>query len=523
MQQNDLINREFGDYHILRKIGGGAMADVYLAEQRSLGRRVAVKILKPELAGDETYIRRFVQEARAIAALTHPNLVQIYQADRLDGYWFIAQEYVQGQSLHQLIQRNGPLPFKRVADILWGISSALEKASQTGIVHRDIKPDNILLGDNGEVKLADFGLARVNDSIGKPGATTLTQVGMTLGTPLYMSPEQAQGKTLDARSDMYSLGITAYHALAGQVPFRGETALSVALMHVNEQPESLEKLRPDVPPPLARLVHRMIEKQPESRFQSFYDLQLDLRGLYTVYLNDDQAATRLTGWNQMRLSRSDEHLLLAAEKLQRVMSQESRLGGRSWSVIRWIGTVLAVIFSAFALGFWRMDSMSSPLHEPTSSILSKRDTVEEQWVYACLLASVDAWPIDAWQSVIDNFPEDNYLWERKAKRQMIRYYFHGGYGLQGDTVNSLPIFREFAELSDLDSEDLALGLAGLAWCAAENRDNMDAALDYLRRLYEVDFSYSDELLIQILDAANKTIQRKQAPSKNGRKSVAETE
>ncbi|MDR1962294.1 MAG: serine/threonine protein kinase [Planctomycetaceae bacterium] len=504
MYNNDLTNREFGDYHLLRKIGGGAMAEVYLAEQRSLGRRVAVKILKPELAHDETYIKRFVREAKAIAALNHPNLVQIFQTDCFEGYWFIAQEYVQGQTLQELIRREGALSFQRAADILWNIASALEKAAQTGIVHRDIKPDNILLGDNGDVKVTDFGLARVGDSGGTAtAATALTQIGMTLGTPLYMSPEQAQGKLLDHRSDLYSLGITIYHALAGQPPFRGDTALSVALQHVNQQPELLEKLRPDIPPPLARIVHRMIEKLPEKRFQSFYDVQLELRELYTVYLNDKEAAVRLGGWDRFFIGRTDQRLLATTEKLQRILQKEDQLKKRQHRFrYFWLLIFPMVFLIGLTLGFFRVYSMPNPLEKPVSTRITKRNTVSEQWVYACILNTTDAW-----QSILDYFPEEEYFWGRKAKRQLIRCYFHEG--TQGDTVHSLPIFQEFADFSDIEIEDQVLGLAGLAWCSAENQDNMETAKEYLRRLYELNFSYSDPLLIQILDAAHKTIQRKE--------------
>lgn len=504
MQTNNLVNREFGDYHILRKIGSGAMAEVYLAEQRSLGRRVALKILKSEFSQDETYVKRFVREARAIARLTHPNLVQIFQADCIDGYWFIAQEYVQGQTLQKLIQMGGSVPFQRVADILWQISSSLDKASEAGIVHRDVKPDNILLGDNGDVKIADFGLARL---IGTGDTSlALTQTGMTLGTPLYMSPEQAQGKSLDLRSDMYSLGITCYHALAGRPPFRGETALAVALQHVNEDSDPLVKLRPDIPPPLARIVHRMIEKSPEDRFQSFQEVQRELRSFYSVFLHDEEAASRLTDWNRFPMGRSDEMLLATTEKLGRVMQRERRLAGKKGRKRRWTLLLLVLFLCGFGLGFLRVYSMSDPLHQPVPGRITRRDTIEEQWVYACMLDNVDAW-----QSVIDYYPESNDYWGSKAKRQLARLYFQ-----EGDTRSAFPIFREFSELSDVYVDDLALGLVGRAWYLAEVQDNMNLPLEYLRQLHELDFPYNDLLIIQILDATNKTIQEKKtrAPSES---------
>lgn len=505
MDENDLTNRQFGDYHILRRIGGGAMAEVYLAEQRSLGRRVALKILKPELAADETYLKRFVREARAIAQLVHPNLVQIYQADCIDGFWFIAQEYVSGQTLQQLVRRGGPLSAKRVADILWQVSAALDCAAESGVVHRDIKPDNILLGDNGDVKVADFGLARVIDSQ-EQSSLALTQVGMTLGTPLYMSPEQAQGKPLDHRSDMYSLGITCYFALNGQPPFHGDTALAVAIQHINQPPKSLETLRPDVPPPLVRIIHRMIEKEPKDRYQTFHDVQLELRSLYTVSLNDKEAESRLTDWNRFRMNRSDQQLLLTTEKLQRMMLKEKSLKKRKrfWSIGLFL--LLALFgLAGFTLGYWHSASKPGLLREPDSSSVMPQPTVEEQWVYACLANTPEAW-----YAVIDHFPDEENTWGRKAKRQLIRFYFHQGE--RGNTLDSFPLFQEFAAFSDVDVGDQALGLAGLAWCFAENQDNMNIPLDYLRRLYELPVPYSDSLVMQILDAAHKAIQRKNNPS-----------
>lgn len=500
MHENDLTNREFGDYHILRRIGSGAMAEVYLAEQRSLGRRVALKILKRELAADETYRKRFIREARAIARLVHPNLVQIYQADCLDGYWFIAQEYVAGQTLQNLIQRGGPQSARRVADILWQVAAALDCAAQAGVVHRDVKPDNILLGDQGDVKVADFGLARVGGTEDST-ALTLTQTGMTLGTPLYMSPEQAQGKALDHRSDMYSLGITCYHALTGQPPFRGETALAVALQHVNQQPESLEKIRPDLPPALVRIVHRMIEKDPEDRFQTFHDIQLELRNLFTVSLHDEGASSRLTDWNRFQISKTDEMLLLTTEKLQHVMQRESEIKKKRRSGLTALVFLFILFPAGFALGYWHYASLPGLLREPKQTSIVRKPTVQEQWVYACLLDTPEAW-----YAVIEYFPEEEYLWGRKAKRQLIRYFFHQGD--QGDTLGPLPIFQEFYGYSNVDVEDRALGLAGLAWCYAENQDDMSIPLNYLNQLYMLRFSYSDPLIVQILDAAQKTIQRK---------------
>ncbi|HEY2760492.1 MAG TPA: serine/threonine-protein kinase, partial [Pirellulales bacterium] len=259
----DLSGRQLGDYRLLRRLGRGAMADVYLAEQGSLRRQVALKILKRELAADETYVRRFDMEAQAAASLVQANIVQIYEVGFIDPWHYIAQEYVEGQNVAQYLQRHGTLDFKLAMAVLRQVTAALCKAADRGIVHRDIKPENIMLAKSGEVKVADFGLARIG-----AGEETmkLTQVGITMGTPLYMSPEQVEGRQLDPRSDIYSLGITCYHMLAGQPPFRGDTALSVALQHVRTQPERLENLRSDIPPALSRVVHKMLSKDPAERY-----------------------------------------------------------------------------------------------------------------------------------------------------------------------------------------------------------------------------------------------------------------
>ena len=217
-------------YQLLRRLGQGAMAEVYLAEQISLRRQVAFKVLRANLATDATYVQRFHQEARAAAQLVHANIVQIYEVGCVDGVHFIAQEYVQGLNLAELLARRGRPTCAGRLDIMRQVAAALHKAAEHGIVHRDIKPENIMLAASGEVKVADFGLARLYSQDATP--TNLTQVGVTMGTPLYMSPEQVEGRPLDPRSDIYSLGVTCYQMLTGEPPFRGETALSVAVQHL---------------------------------------------------------------------------------------------------------------------------------------------------------------------------------------------------------------------------------------------------------------------------------------------------
>ena len=225
------------------------MADVYLAEQLRLRRLVAVKILKPELADDQTYLQRFEREAQAAASLVHANIVQIHEVGHADGLHYIVQEYIAGLDLRQWMVRHGPADLVQAVSIMRQVAAALAKAADEGVVHRDIKPENILLTSSGEVKVADFGLARLTQ---QPDSTDLTQVGMTMGTPLYMSPEQVEGKSLDCRSDIYSFGVTCYHMLSGNPPFIAETALGVAVQHLKKEPQPLESLRGDLPPACAR-------------------------------------------------------------------------------------------------------------------------------------------------------------------------------------------------------------------------------------------------------------------------------
>ena len=258
----DLSGRVLGDFCLLRKLGKGGMAEVYLAEQTSLRRQVAIKIMRPDFVTDPQYVKRFRHEASAAGGLNHPNIVQVYMIGEQDGIHFISQEYVQGRNLKEFITRKGPLEVPIALHVLKQVAAALQVAADKGIVHRDIKPENILLTKKGEAKVADFGLAQL--TLGGE-RVELTQVGVTMGTPLYMSPEQVNGKPLDARSDIYSLGVMAWHMLAGHPPFTGETALAVAVKHLNEQPPSLADIRPDVPVGVRTLIERMMSKKKEDR------------------------------------------------------------------------------------------------------------------------------------------------------------------------------------------------------------------------------------------------------------------
>jgi serine/threonine-protein kinase len=259
----DLSGRSLGGYRLAHRLGSGAMADVYLAEQTSLGRQVAVKVLRPGTARHAAAVERFEQEARAAASLVHGHIVQIHEVACIDGVHFLAEEYVAGPSLKAWLHFRGPLDARQAIWVLNQVGSALVRAAEQGIVHRDIKPENLLLTLAGDVKVADFGLARVLSE-----SLDLTQDGMTLGTPLYMSPEQGEGRPVDARSDLYSLGATLHHLLAGQPPYSGPSAVSVVMAHIREPLVPLATRRPDLPAGLCDIVDRLLAKELGDRFQS---------------------------------------------------------------------------------------------------------------------------------------------------------------------------------------------------------------------------------------------------------------
>jgi serine/threonine-protein kinase len=259
-----------GRYRPTRRIGGGGMADVYLAEDLVLGRLVAVKVLRRELALDAQFVERFDTEARAAASLSHPNIVAIHDRGRSGEPWYIVMEYVSGETLKQRVRRVGALPCREAVAIAVDVLGALQAAHDRGIVHRDVTAQNVLLGDDGRVRVADFGIARI-------GASSLTKTGMTLGTSLYLSPEQARGLVADARSDVYGAGVVLYEMLTGRVPFDGDTEVAIAWQHVHEAPPRPRELQASVPAALEAVVLRALAKDPGERFQTAAEFAAALR------------------------------------------------------------------------------------------------------------------------------------------------------------------------------------------------------------------------------------------------------
>ncbi|HEU6445607.1 MAG TPA: Stk1 family PASTA domain-containing Ser/Thr kinase, partial [Gaiellaceae bacterium] len=268
-----LINTLFdGRYRILRRLGSGGMANVYLAQDEELGRHVAIKILNDRHASDDSFVERFRREAKNAAGLSHPNIVSIYDRGEAEGTYYIAMEYLEGRSLKDRIVAEGPLPIDAAIDAARQILRALGFAHRGGVVHRDVKPHNVLLAqDSGErrYKVTDFGISRTS-------ASQMTEAGSIVGTAQYLSPEQARGAPVDQRSDIYSVGIVLYELLTGKLPFTGETPLEIAMKHLSEIPKPPSSLRPEVTPDLDMVVLRALAKDPAERFESAEEMDEEL-------------------------------------------------------------------------------------------------------------------------------------------------------------------------------------------------------------------------------------------------------
>jgi beta-lactam-binding protein with PASTA domain/predicted Ser/Thr protein kinase len=259
-----------GRYELDGVLGHGGMAEVFLGTDRVLGRRIAIKVLSDRFARDGSFVARFRREAQSAAALNHPNVVSVFDTGSDDGTHFIVMEYVRGKTLSEVIRADAPLMPERAAEIAQGVAQALAFAHRGGIIHRDVKPGNIMLTPTGDVKVMDFGIARATAS------ESLTQTATVLGTATYFSPEQAQGEPVDARSDIYSLGIVLYEMLTSQPPFAGDSAVTIAYKHVREDPVPPRQLNSDVPAGLDAIVMKCLAKNPANRYQTVEELLQDL-------------------------------------------------------------------------------------------------------------------------------------------------------------------------------------------------------------------------------------------------------
>ena len=268
-------------YELGRQLGTGGMARVYLARDRKLGREVAVKVLAERYAADPSFVERFRREATSAAGLNHPNIVAVYDRGEVDGSYFIVMEYLPGHDLKREIRERAPISSTEAIDIELQLLSALAAAHKRDVIHRDVKPQNVMFTDDGRVKVTDFGIARA-------GGPQMTEVGLIIGTAQYLSPEQAQGKEVTPASDCYSAGIVLYEMLTGRLPFDGDRPVTVALKQVNETPQDPRVFQPDIPPRLAAVVMRALEKRPEDRFMHAEDFTRALQRVRAEIIGDDE-------------------------------------------------------------------------------------------------------------------------------------------------------------------------------------------------------------------------------------------
>jgi serine/threonine protein kinase len=462
-RSKDLSHLRIGEFLLLRRLGSGGMADVYLAEQTSLGRQVAVKVLKNDAtvgaSTPEVLLKRFEQEARAAGGLSHPNIVQVITTGRENDVSYIVQEYVPGLNLSQWMRKHGAPEYGIGLQWMLQITAALRAAGEAGVVHRDVKPENIMVTRTNTVKVTDFGLAQLNQPA--TPRMNLTQAGTTMGTPWYMSPEQIQGEKLDARSDQYSFGVTCYHMFSGQPPFPGKNAVTVAVQHLKEEPPPLQSRRADLPRELCDVIHRMIKKSPADRFQTADELESALQRLTRIPVNSRMGSP--TDWiARLNAARPDGRGALVAFAL--------------------------LFLAAYAVGRQAERPLRLP-PTPAPAEIPKESTPVRQYALAMLQSDRSA----AWEAVISGFPDSD-----EADLARIRLGLCHLTAVVPDETKAIEAFRNLQQkgLISPDKRHLVvLGLLGQIYVLSylPERPGADAALRSDER---------DRLTVELRDLLN---------------------
>ncbi len=343
-QEGQLIDNR---YRVERKLGSGGMADVYLAKDETLGRRVALKVLLKRFVDDEQFVERFRREAKSAAGLNHPNLVSIYDWGQIGPLYYIVMEYVEGETLKDLIRRRDRLAGGEAVAIALELLAAVDFAHAHHVVHRDIKSQNILIDRAGKVKVTDFGIARAGDS-------SMTEAGSILGTAQYLAPEQARGEAVDERTDLYSVGVVLYEMLTGTVPFKGDSAVSVALKHVNELPREPAELVPGLPYSLNQIVLKALAKSPDRRYSSAAEFGRDLRSAQVggplVAATFDFASERTQVLAPLAVGREGETQVMARDALATTQGDRGKRKRSPWPFI--LIALLVLIAAGAAWGLY---------------------------------------------------------------------------------------------------------------------------------------------------------------------------
>lgn len=468
-----------GAYCIERLIASGGMADVYYAIHQQLHRPAAIKILRPSLATDEVHLQRFLQEARATASLVHPNIVQVYDVGQDGEHRYIAQEFIPGSNLRQYLtgpavdsvghpqlseqaianppggaQAARQLSICETLSVLLQVLAALKKSAASGIVHRDIKPENIMLTQDGDVKVADFGLARLLQT----DDPHLTRAGTTLGTPMYMSPEQIQEGHVDIRSDLYSLGVTLYHMLSGRPPFTGETPLALAMQHVQAPVPDIRQFRSDVPAMLCDLLLRLLAKNPQDRPHD--------PGQALDYLRTGRHGELKDDWPDQTVPFPGVAGLARSGPSQATLALQAKLAGLSSQAVqsswrRWLPMLATTVFLIACFGAGAMLAFSTPLRlfesqEEFYWDVAKQADAEAQYRWALL--TNDGSQLTKWEAVGHFFPKQekpiNRMYVGLASLQLARAYFE-----RKDSENALQVLQ--ATLNDDQMSRIVRALAYL--------------------------------------------------------------
>ncbi len=334
-----MIGKLLGNrYEILEQLGGGGMAKVYKGRDTILNRLVTIKLLRSEYTSDEDFVRRFRREAQSVASLSHPNIVSIYDVGQEKDMHYLVMEYVDGEDLRSIIKREGPLDPERAVRMARQVCDALDHAHENNIVHRDVKPHNILITRTGRAKLTDFGIAR------EASAATVTATDTIIGSVHYLSPEQARGELAGPKSDIYSLGIVLYEMLTGSVPFTGDSPISIALKHIQSNPEPMTRRKPGIPADLERVVMRALHKDPDRRFKSAREMSFQLEEALD---GDDHDTTRI-----IAVERDDMQTLKISDQYTqgRRRKPARRLSAAGWTVTV---LLLGLIVGGVVYGYYR--------------------------------------------------------------------------------------------------------------------------------------------------------------------------